>query len=175
MNIGVHVSFWIIKLLFLFEIQKLTAGVLSDNPRCGGQPPPPLRINMLKYYAYITLYIFAFVSASPYLPNSSTVLSGTYYLQPAKAPVLSTFLFNFLSLLKSDSPLRTLFSCCPLYSQVPQTYSFGVFGVTNVLKSEISKNYNWCFQWKATRSLEQTSPGYLILAFYGFWGILWFM
>ena len=142
MNIGVHVSFWIIKLLFLFEIQKLTAGVLSDNPRCGGQPPPPLRINMLKYYAYITLYIFAFVSASPYLPNSSTVLSGTYYLQPAKAPVLSNFLFNFLSLLKSDSPLRTLFSCCPLYSQVPQTYSFGVFGVTNVLKSEISKNYN---------------------------------
>ena len=114
MNIGVQVSFWIIKLLFVFEIQKLTAGVLSDKLRCGGQPPPPLRINVpMYYYAYITLYILAFLSASPYLPNSSTVPSGTYHPQPAKAPVLSKFLFNFLSLLEPDSPLRTLFSCCP--------------------------------------------------------------
>ena len=110
---------------------------LSDKLGCGGQPPPPLRINMLMYYyAYITLYILAFLSASPYLPDSSTVPSGTYP-QPAKAPVLSKFLFNFVSLLKSASPLRTLFSCCPT-----QMVLLRLSGPTNLWGDECTKTWN---------------------------------
>lgn len=142
----------------------------------GGQLPPPLRTKVLMYYyAYITLYYLAFLSASPYLSNSSTVPSRTYYPQPAKALALSSFLFNFLPLLKSDSPLRTLFPCCPT-----QMVLFILSGSTylwdeSVLKFGRSKKYNWCFQWKTMHSLEQTFPRYLILAFYCFGGILQLM